>query len=62
MPDTRVVDSRTIRFEAAATLAPDTDARGVDVGPVTFACVCVDPVDCGGESVWVFAQIIGIKR
>lgn len=39
VPYTGVVDSRAVRFQAAAALAPDTNARGVDMRPVAFAGV-----------------------
>jgi hypothetical protein len=55
MPYPRIVDSGGVGFEAAAALAPDADARGVDVRPFGFAGIGVDPVDCGGEGGGVFA-------
>lgn len=55
MPYAWIVDSGGVGFQAAAALAPDADARGVDVRPGAFAGVGVDPVYGGAEGGGVFA-------
>ena len=61
MPYAWIVDSGGVGFQAAAALAPDADARGVDVRPRLFAGVRVYPVYGCGEGGGVFAEVIGVQ-
>ena len=61
MSDPRVVHSRAVSLQPTAALAPDADARGVDVRPWLFAGVRVYPVYGCGEGGGIFAEVIGVQ-